>query len=144
MAQRTSGVFGSISLTSTAMRFPLTITAPLATGKLLARMATSSSSDASSSMMAPRPSRSTWWIGMVVVPSTTWISSETLSSVGTVPSPAYVSGSRSPWYGYEMVNARGELLNGALEVPHPAAESAPVGWRVAASRVAYEEAVAAM
>src|SRR5262249_10534933 len=28
--------------------------------------------------------------------------------------------------------------------PHPAAESAPVAWRVSASRVAYEEAVAAM
>jgi hypothetical protein len=33
------------------------------------------------SMMAPRPSRSTWWTGMVVVPSTTWISRTTLSSV---------------------------------------------------------------
>jgi lipoyl(octanoyl) transferase len=47
-------------------------------------------------------------------------------------------------YGYEMVNARGELLNGALEVPHPAAELAPAEWRVALSRVPYEEAVAAM
>ena len=34
-------------------------TVPFATGKLLARIRTSSSSDASSSMMAPRPSRNT-------------------------------------------------------------------------------------
>ena len=32
-------------------------------------------------MMAPRPSRSTWCTGMEVVPSTTVISTETLSSV---------------------------------------------------------------
>jgi lipoyl(octanoyl) transferase len=39
---------------------------------------------------------------------------------------------------------RGELLNGALEVPHPAAELAPVAWRVAANLIPYEEAVGAM
>jgi len=37
--------------------------------------------------MAPRPSRNTWCTGMVVVPSTTWISSETLSSVGQFDVP---------------------------------------------------------
>jgi hypothetical protein len=61
---RTSGVRGSISLTSTAMRLPLTTTKPEAIGMLLARILTSSSSVASSSMMAPRPSRSTWCTGM--------------------------------------------------------------------------------
>ena len=32
-------------------------------------------------MMAPRPSRRTWWIGIEVLPSTTEMSIETLSSV---------------------------------------------------------------
>jgi hypothetical protein len=59
---------------ATPMRFPLTETVPLATGRLLARIVTSSSSVASNSMMAPRLMRSIWWMGMVVAPSTTEIS----------------------------------------------------------------------
>jgi lipoyl(octanoyl) transferase len=39
-----------------------------------------------------------------------------------------------------MVNVRGNLV----EMPHPAAELAPVEWRVAANLVPYEEAVATM
>jgi hypothetical protein len=56
--QRMCGGRGSSSATFTAMRFPFTTTVPLATGRLFARMLTASSSEASSSMMAPRPSRS--------------------------------------------------------------------------------------
>jgi hypothetical protein len=41
----------------TAMRLRLTMTVPLATGRLLARMRTSSGSEESSSTLAPRPSR---------------------------------------------------------------------------------------
>src|SRR3954454_10591254 len=55
----TPGDFGSICLTSTAIRLRSTNTTPLATGKLLARILTSSASVASSSMMAPRESRIT-------------------------------------------------------------------------------------
>ena len=129
---------GSISLTSTAIRLPLTTTAPLATGMLLARIRTSSSSEASSSMMAPRPSRSTWWIGMVVVPSTTAISSETLSSVAK-GSPRALAGAIacgivSPRHGYEVVNARNDLPVGLV----PAAGAPPVEWRVSDGLVDYD------
>src|SRR5436305_15122633 len=55
----TSGDFGSIRLTSTAIRLRSTSTTPEATGRLLARILTSSASVASSSMMAPRESRIT-------------------------------------------------------------------------------------
>src|SRR6185503_20591711 len=55
----TSGDFGSICLTSTAIRLRSTSTTPEATGRLLARILTSSCSVASSSMMAPRLSRIT-------------------------------------------------------------------------------------
>src|SRR5207237_2740997 len=79
----TSGDFGSICLTSTAIRLRSTSTTPEATGRLLARILTSSASVASSSMMAPRDSRITWWMGMVVVPSTTMRSTLTLSRVAT-------------------------------------------------------------
>src|SRR6266851_9141454 len=136
---------GVSSLTSTAMRFPLTTTVPLATGKLLARIETSASSDASSSMMAPRPSRRTWWIGMVVVPSTTWISRATLSSVGTwgcslwarvVQARGGWDGSKSSRYGYEVVNARNELM--------AALDQAPVEWRISIGLVSYETALAVM
>src|SRR5215211_976630 len=50
----TPGDFGSICLTSTAIRLRSTNTTPEATGRLLARILTSSASVASSSMMAPR------------------------------------------------------------------------------------------
>ena len=83
----TSGDFGSICLTSTAIRLRSTSTTPEATGRLLARILTSSASVASSSMMAPRESRITWWMGMVVVPSTTMRSTLTLSSVATSEPP---------------------------------------------------------
>ncbi len=69
----------------------LTTTAPLATGTLLASTLTSSCSVASSSMMAPRPRRSTWWTGMEVVPSTTVRSTETLSSLAKRTSPVGTS-----------------------------------------------------
>ena len=55
----TPGDFGSICLTSTAIRLRSTRTTPLAIGRLLARILTSSASVASSSMMAPRDSRIT-------------------------------------------------------------------------------------
>src|SRR6476660_5501078 len=83
----TSGDFGSICLTSTAIRLRSTSTTPEATGRLLARILTSSASVASSSMMAPRESRITWWMGMVVVPSTTMRSTLTLSRVATTEPP---------------------------------------------------------
>src|SRR6266404_3499484 len=83
----TSGDFGSICLTSTAIRLRSTSTTPEATGRLLARILTSSASVASSSMMAPRESRITWWMGMVVVPSTTMRSTLTLSRVATSEPP---------------------------------------------------------
>ena len=54
---RWSAARGSISLISTAMRLAFTTTVPRAIGKLFTRICTSSSSEASSSMMAPRPSR---------------------------------------------------------------------------------------
>src|SRR5712664_1971216 len=50
---------GSICLTSTAIRLRSTRTTPLAIGRLLARILTSSASVASSSMMAPRLRRLT-------------------------------------------------------------------------------------
>src|SRR5712664_4744597 len=53
------GDFGSICLTSTAIRLRSTSTTPLAIGRLLARILTSSASVASSSMMAPRLRRIT-------------------------------------------------------------------------------------
>src|SRR6476660_4551426 len=83
----TSGDFGSICLTSTAIRLRSTSTTPEATGRLLARILTSSASVASSSMMAPRDSRITWCMGMVVVPSTTMRSTLTLSRVATSKPP---------------------------------------------------------
>jgi hypothetical protein len=42
---------------------------------------TSSGSEESSSTLAPRPSRGSWWIGIEVLPRTTAISIETFSSV---------------------------------------------------------------
>jgi hypothetical protein len=56
---RTSGDLGSICLTSTAIRLRSTRTTPLAIGRLLARILTSSASVASNSMMAPRLRRIT-------------------------------------------------------------------------------------
>src|SRR6267154_2212672 len=50
---------GSICLTSTAIRLRSTRTTPLAVGRLLAMLLTSSASVASSSMMAPRLRRIT-------------------------------------------------------------------------------------
>src|SRR6202034_4004179 len=143
--QIASGERGSSSLTSTAMRLPLTITVPFATGMLLARMRTSSSSDESSSMMAPRPRRRTWWIGIDVVPSTTAISIETLSSVAKGPPTRLLSVELrydKLWagYGYEVVNTRGDLTIGLL----PPADSAPVEWRVTDGVVDYDAALAAM
>ena len=82
----------------------------LVTGKLLARIATSSSSEASSSMMAPRPSRSTWCTGMVVVPRTTWISRATLSSVGTCGCPCR-RGMVSLQVTYEVVKTGQNKIN---------------------------------
>src|SRR5205823_3626303 len=84
---RLPGDLGSICLTSTAIRLRSTSTTPLATGRLLASTLTSSASVASSSMMAPRESRITWWMGMVVVPSTTMRSTLTLSRVATSKPP---------------------------------------------------------
>src|SRR5579862_8570725 len=57
--QRLPTAFGSICLTSTAIRLRSTSTTPEATGRVLARILTSSASVASSSMMAPRLSRMT-------------------------------------------------------------------------------------
>jgi hypothetical protein len=57
--QRVPMAFGSICLTSTAIRLRSTSTTPEATGKVLARILTSSASVASSSMMAPRLRRMT-------------------------------------------------------------------------------------
>src|SRR6516164_10972110 len=59
LAQRLPGDFGSICLTSTAMRLRSTSTTPEAIGRLLASTLTSSASVASNSMMAPRESRKT-------------------------------------------------------------------------------------
>src|SRR6202047_3293195 len=72
-AYRLPGDFGSICLTSTAIRLRSTSTTPLAIGRLLARILTSSASVASSSIMAPRDSRITWWMGMVGGARTTLI-----------------------------------------------------------------------
>src|SRR5262245_35848404 len=111
------------------MRLPLTTTVPRATGKLLTRIFTSSSSEASSSMMAPRPSRSAWWIGIEVVPSTTAMSSETLSSDATGDTSLDQGGTpfrlTSPRYGYPVVNARDDLDFGLKSTAF-----GPVAWRV--------------
>src|SRR5438552_5890996 len=140
-SHRWSAAFGSISLISTAMRLAFTTTVPRAIGKLFTRICTSSSSEASSSMMAPRPSRSAWWIGMVVAPSTTAMSSETLSSVAT--SDTSSSGETplvtSPWYGYPVVNVRDTLDFGLQTAGCP-----PVEWRVSDGLVPYDEALAIM
>jgi len=86
-AQRVPGNFGSICLTSTAMRLRSTSTTPEAIGRLLASTLTSSASVASSSMMAPRDRRMTWWMGIELVPRTTMRSTVTLSRVGTFRPP---------------------------------------------------------
>src|SRR5262245_24644335 len=130
---------GRISLTSMAMRLALTTTVPLATGRLLARIVTSSSSLESSSMMAPRPSRRTWCTGMAVVPSTTAMSSGTLSMVAT-KNLGSVPVLKSPRDGYGAVNERGAMAAGL----RPAVELAPVAWASAHHPVAYEEALAVM
>src|SRR5205085_8634042 len=123
------------------MRFAFTTTVPRAIGKLFTRICTSSSSEASSSMMAPRPSRSAWWIGMVVAPSTTAMSSETLSSVAT--SDKSLSGEpplfTSPWYGYPVINVRDDLDFGLQTAGFP-----PVEWRVSDALVPYDEALGVM
>src|SRR5476651_190997 len=81
---------------------------------------------------------------MEVVPSTTVISTETLSSVATflIPiAPARLrAGFKSPWYGERMVNARNELTVGLTPPPG----SAGVEWRVSDALVPYEAAVAFM
>src|SRR5262249_13715051 len=91
------------------------------------------------SMMAPRPRRSTWCTGMEVVPSTTAMSSGTLSMVAT-GSPRAVCALNSPRYGYEAVNMRGEL---PLRLKPPAG-SAPVEWAVSERPVPYARALAVM
>src|SRR5450759_4884324 len=81
---------------------------------------------------------------MEVVPSTTVISTETLSSVATflIPiAPARLrAGLKSAWYGEWMVNARNELTVGLGPPPG----SAGVEWRVSDALVPYEQAVAFM
>ena len=71
-------------------------------------------------MTAPRPSRSTWWMGMPVVPCT------------TVAAPT--------WYGERVINIRDELLVG---LPAPRGAS-PVEWRVSDGLTGYPDAVTAM
>src|SRR5437588_1490706 len=123
------------------MRLAFTTTVPRAIGKLLTRICTSSSSEASSSMIAPRPSRSAWWIGMVLAPSTTAMSSETLSSVATIDKSLRAKRPffRSPWYGYPVVNVRDDIKVGLQTAGFP-----PVEWRVSDGLVPYEEALAVM
>src|SRR2546421_1898501 len=123
------------------MRLAFTTTVPRAIGKLLIRICTSSSSEASSSMMAPRPSRSAWWIGMVVAPSTTAMSSETLSSVATGDKSLRAKRPflKSPWYGYPVVNVRDDLEFGLQTGGFP-----PVEWRVSDGLVSYDDALAVM
>src|ERR1043165_4289252 len=79
---------------------------------------------------------------MVVVPSTTAMSSETLSSVAT----GYTSSGakrpdlrRSPRYGYPVVNIRDDLSFGLKTAGLP-----PVEWRVSDGLVPDEEALAGM
>jgi len=95
-------------------------------------------------MMAPRPSRSTWWIGMELVPNTTAMSIETLSSVATAPLscrlPLQTALLFHHVYGYEVVNTRGDVTIGML----PKAGDAPPQWRVSDRPVAYADALAAM
>src|SRR5690242_13918551 len=81
---------------------------------------------------------------MDVVPSTTVMSTATLSSVATFASclsfPHLRTNARSPWYGERVVNARNSLIVG---LP-PAAGAAPVDWLAGDSPVAYDRAVAVM
>lgn len=81
---------------------------------------------------------------MEVVPSTTVISTATLSSVATCDShslPARLrAGLRSPWYGERVVNIRNELSFGLPATPG----GVPVEWRVSDAPVAYDAALAAM
>jgi lipoyl(octanoyl) transferase len=94
-------------------------------------------------MMAPRPSRSAWWIGMEVVPSTTAMSSETLSSDATgdtiLDRAERPSVPESPRYGYPVVNARDDLVFGLKTTAWE-----PVAWRVSEAPVPYEHALGAM
>src|ERR1043166_2014582 len=79
---------------------------------------------------------------MDVVPSTTAMSSETLSSVatGTTSSGAKRPDlARSPRYGYPVVNIRDDLGFGLKNAALPPAE-----WRGSDALVPYEEALAAM
>src|SRR3954463_16303625 len=75
---------------------------------------------------------------MVVAPSTTAMSSETLSSVATsdksprAKRPLFTS----PWYGYPVVNVRDTLDFGLQTAGFP-----PVEWRVSDGLVPYDEAL---
>ena len=95
-------------------------------------------------MMAPRPSRSTWWTGMDVVPSTTAILTATSSSLAKAPPPFVfrynASGILSPRYGYAVVNSRSNLAIGLW--PQPG--SPPVEWQLSDGPIEYEPALAAM
>src|SRR5580700_12053353 len=82
---------------------------------------------------------------MEVVPNTTAMLTETLSSVAK-GSPAWTlplklrSYSLWPCHGYPVVNTRDDLTIGLL----PQAGAPPVEWRVSEERVDYDAALAAM
>src|SRR5229473_1924395 len=79
---------------------------------------------------------------MLVVPSTTWISRATLSSVGTLLFPCRSGwhAPKSPRYGYEVVNARDDIAAGL----QPPTRSRPVEWQVGQGLTSYEAALAVM
>src|SRR5262245_47211594 len=81
---------------------------------------------------------------MEVVPSTTWMSSETLSSVGTVNVLVrfQVRAGGQHGYGYGVVNARNDLIIGLNSAPSPALP--PPEWRLSQGLVPYERALTVM
>src|SRR5947209_1556087 len=78
---------------------------------------------------------------MELAPSTTAMSSETLSSVATSDKSCWAKRPRltSPWYGYPVVNVRDQLTFGLHRQGFAAVE-----WRVSDRPVSYDEALARM
>ena len=133
------------SFTSMAMRLPLTETVPFGDRKIVGEdLARPRPRYWSSSITAPRPMRSNWWIGIVVAPSTTATSSGTSSMTGMATSTAADGRARRARkvsiYGEGVVNG-GDRVRPPFLPPRARRRS---NGRSSAGPTAYEAALAAM
>src|SRR6185437_12058393 len=121
---------------------------PRATGWLLARIQTSSLTPASSGITAPRPMRSSWAMGRVERPSTTWISTLTALTWLTWMTPSNnptlrlcSEAAQRPHWGHML----DRVLNPNAKAPSFLRnDGEAAGWAVSPAPVAYPDAVAAM